>query len=135
MPGFTNDNRLAVFDLARHEVQACRGFIDDHREAGNAGRSLNPSRLTLDRLKRNARAIQFLANVADDFKPAQLERSECYLNCSTAAPPPELSQLPVGPDKMTGVTGGVALEIVLMLGLSLPKIARLGNFGHHFTRP
>ena len=73
VPGFTNDNRLAVLDLARQEVQTRRGFIDDYRETGNAGRGLDPSGSTLDRLRGNARAVQFLANVVDDFKPAQLE--------------------------------------------------------------
>jgi hypothetical protein len=73
VPGFTDDNRLAVLYLARRKVQTCRGFIDDHRQAGDAWRSLDASGSTLDRLKRNARPVQFLANVADDFKPAQFE--------------------------------------------------------------
>jgi hypothetical protein len=73
VPGFANDNRLAVLDLARREVQTRGGFINDHRETGNTRRSLDPSGSTLDRLRGNARAIQFLADVVDDFKPAQLE--------------------------------------------------------------
>src|ERR1700722_664165 len=36
---------------------------------------------------------------------------------------------------MTGVAGGIALEVVLVLRLSLPKVPGLGNLGHHFARP
>ena len=73
VPGFPNDNRLAVLDLARREVQIRRDLIDDHGESGNTRRRLYASGSALDRFDRNAREVQFLANVADDFKPAQLE--------------------------------------------------------------
>lgn len=82
MPGFANDDRLTILNLARHEVQIGRSFFDDYRESGDAGGSLDPSGSTLDRLERNTRAVQFLPDVTNDFKFAQLERSECYLNCS-----------------------------------------------------
>jgi hypothetical protein len=38
----------------------------------------------LYRFEGNARAIQFLPNVGDDLKSAQLERSECYVICPAA---------------------------------------------------
>jgi hypothetical protein len=73
VPGFANDNGLAVLNLACHEVQISRGFTDDYRESGNAGRRLDASGSTVNRFERNARPVQFFPNVTDDFKSAQLE--------------------------------------------------------------
>lgn len=44
-------------------------------------------------------------------------------------------QHPVRPGKMTGIAAGVALEIVLMLRLGLPKFACRRDFRHHLAGP
>src|SRR6476620_10877543 len=43
-------------------------------------------------------------------------------------------QSPAGPNEMTGVAIGIALEIILVLGLSLPESASRNDFGHHLAR-
>jgi hypothetical protein len=73
VPGFANDNGLAVLNLACHEVQIGRSFIDDYRESGNAGRRLDASGSTVNRFERNTGPVQFLPNVTNDFKSSQLE--------------------------------------------------------------
>src|SRR5271168_3034055 len=73
VPGFADDDRLAVLDLTRQQIQICRGSIHDYRQSGDAGRRLDAPGSTLDDLGRDTGAVQFLSNVADDFKPAQLE--------------------------------------------------------------
>src|SRR5580704_584416 len=42
---------------------------------------------------------------------------------------------PVRPDVVASVTIWIAFEIILMLGLCLPKRARCGYFGHDFSGP
>ena len=44
-------------------------------------------------------------------------------------------QPPVRPDEMAGVAVRNALQVVLMLGLSLPESAGRSDFGHHLPRP
>src|ERR1700755_2259717 len=46
-----------------------------------------------------------------------------------------LRQLPVGTDEMAGVAVGIALQIVLMLGLGLPEGAGRLHFGHDRSGP
>ena len=46
-----------------------------------------------------------------------------------------LGQLPVRPWEMAGVAVGIALQIILALGLGLPEVANWRHFGHHFARP
>src|SRR5260370_12186783 len=40
-------------------------------------------------------------------------------------------QLPAGAHEVAGVPVGIALQVVLMLGLGLPEIAGRADFGHH----
>ena len=44
-------------------------------------------------------------------------------------------QSPVGPDEMAGVAVGISLEIILMLGFSLPEVACRNDFRNDFARP
>src|ERR1700730_16073901 len=44
-------------------------------------------------------------------------------------------ELPTRPDEMAGVSAGIALQVVLVLGLRLPEGAGRGNFGHDLARP
>src|SRR5580658_1470206 len=44
-------------------------------------------------------------------------------------------KFPAGPDEVTGVAAGMALEIVLMLGFRFPEIAGGRHFGHDLAGP
>src|SRR4051794_16640224 len=44
-------------------------------------------------------------------------------------------QLPVGADKVAGVAPGNAIEIILVLRLRLPEVARWGEFRDHLAGP
>ena len=44
-------------------------------------------------------------------------------------------QPPLGPHKMAGVAIGIPLQIILMLGLGLPKVARGRDLRHYLPRP
>src|SRR6478672_4485377 len=44
-------------------------------------------------------------------------------------------QLPARPDEVARVPGGVALQVILVLGLGLPEVAGGADFGHHFAGP
>jgi hypothetical protein len=46
-----------------------------------------------------------------------------------------LSQLPAGSDEMAGIARGLPYQVVLMLGLGLPKIARWSKLGHNLAGP
>src|SRR4051794_23871003 len=46
-----------------------------------------------------------------------------------------MRQLPVRPRVVAVVTVGVALEVILMLGLGLPERGRRADLGHHLARP
>ena len=41
----------------------------------------------------------------------------------------------MGPDVVTAIAAGIAFEVILMLGLGLPKSARRLHFGNHFAGP
>lgn len=41
----------------------------------------------------------------------------------------------MGPDVVTGIAAGIAFEVILMLGLRLPKSAGRLHFGDHFAGP
>ena len=41
----------------------------------------------------------------------------------------------MGPDVVTGIAAGIAFEVILMLGLRLPKSAGGLYFGDHFAGP
>ena len=49
--------------------------------------------------------------------------------------PRALRQLPARPREVAGVPARVALEIVLVLGLGLPEVARRRHLGDHLARP
>src|SRR5690606_5908855 len=44
-------------------------------------------------------------------------------------------QLPARSHVMAGVPGRILLQVVLVLGLGFPEIARRRHFGHHLARP
>ena len=44
-------------------------------------------------------------------------------------------QLPARPEEVAGVAVGVALQVVLVLGLGLPEIAGGADFGHDLAGP
>jgi len=70
VPGFARYDKLTFLNLARGEIQSGRSCIYDNRKSGDAVRSVEPSRLTLNRLRFNADAIEFLPNVRKELKPA-----------------------------------------------------------------
>src|SRR5690606_17463508 len=77
------------------------------------------------------------------------DRREVRINFSGAQAPParrqhgwsDLSlaraarQLPVRSHEVAGVTLGVALQVILVLGLGLPEISRRRHFGDHLAGP
>src|SRR5690606_5481517 len=44
-------------------------------------------------------------------------------------------QFPAGSHVVAGVPGRVLLQVVLVLGLGFPELARRRHFGHHLARP
>jgi hypothetical protein len=44
-------------------------------------------------------------------------------------------KLPVWPDEMAGIAIRIPFQIILMLGLGLPKVAGRGDLRHDFPRP
>src|ERR671916_1251839 len=44
-------------------------------------------------------------------------------------------ELPIRADEVTGVTSGVALQIILVLGLGFPEVAGRRDLGHDLPRP
>jgi hypothetical protein len=70
VPRIARYDRLTFLDLARREIQSGRNVIRDNRKSGDAGRSLETSRLTLDRLGFNAGAIELFPNVRKELEPA-----------------------------------------------------------------
>ena len=70
VPGFARYDRLAFLDLGRGEIQSGGSCIRDNRKSGDAGRSLEAPRLTLDRLGFNTGAIELLPNVSEELEPA-----------------------------------------------------------------
>ena len=44
-------------------------------------------------------------------------------------------EFPFGPDEVTGISAGIAFEVILMLALRLPKSAGGLHFGDHFAWP
>src|SRR5580693_1155834 len=44
-------------------------------------------------------------------------------------------QLPVRPEEVAGVSAGVVLQVVLVLGLGLPEVAGGTDLGHHLAGP
>jgi hypothetical protein len=73
VPSFAGDDQLTVLDLVRVQIQICRSSIHDYRESGGARRSVDATGFKLNRLGCNTSAVEFLSNVTNDFKPAQLE--------------------------------------------------------------
>ena len=69
VPGVARYDRLTFLDLARREIQSGRSCIRDNSKSGDAGRSLEAPRLTLDRLGFNTGAIEFLTNVSKELEP------------------------------------------------------------------
>jgi len=70
VPGFARYDKLTVLDLARSEIQSGRSCIHDNRESGDAVRSVEPPRLTLNRFGFNTGPIKLLPNVRQELKPA-----------------------------------------------------------------
>jgi hypothetical protein len=62
-PGVARYDKLTFLDLARGEIQSGRSCIYDNRKSGDAVRSVEPTRLTLNRLDFNTGAIELLPNV------------------------------------------------------------------------
>jgi hypothetical protein len=73
VPGFARHDQLTFLDLGRGEIQSGRNCIRDNRESGDAARSLEAPRFTLDRLGFNTGAIEFLPDVSKELEPTQLE--------------------------------------------------------------
>ena len=61
---------------------------------------------------------------------ADASRGTCDQNASVP-----ISRLPVGPHEMAGVTAGIPLEIILMLGLGLPEVASRNHFRNDLSGP
>jgi hypothetical protein len=73
-------------------------------------------------------------STTDSFQSRQLR---AYARLSRGAPTARgpTRQHPICPGKMTGIAAWIALEIILMFGLRLPKFARWRHFRHHLARP
>src|SRR3954467_8093532 len=59
----------------------------------------------------------------------------CSSNASESGRGLAVWQLPAGPREVAGIAVGVALEVVLVLGLGLPEGDRLADLGHHLAGP
>src|SRR5207249_2818566 len=66
------------------------------------------------------------------LRPEPAIRVRPALTCRSSPAP---RQLPVWPDEVAGVAIGIALEIILMLGLGLPEFADGRDFGDHLAGP